>query len=197
MFLKRNRPGVDFIIVGLGNPGKKYERTRHNVGFWMVDALAQRHNIRVSRARFSALCGEGRIGASRVVLMKPMTYMNLSGSAVLSAAAYYKVDAQHILILCDDVSLNPGVVRIRAEGSAGGHNGLANIIDLLETPAFPRVRIGVGQKPGPHVDLADWVTAMPSSADTKKIKDRTDDILDAVALVTEGNLSLAQSRYNG
>ncbi len=195
LFAKRS--GMDFMIVGLGNPGKKYELTRHNVGFRALDAFATQHGIRVARARFQALVGDGRVNAARVLLLKPTTFMNLSGTAVQAAAQYYNIPHDHIIVLCDDVALAPGVIRIRADGSAGGHNGLQNIIDYLDSTAFARVRIGVGQKPHPDYDMADWVLSMPSSADRKQIDARTADICDAVSLILEGRLPLAQSKYNG
>lgn len=197
MFLKRNRAGLDFLVVGLGNPGKRYEQTRHNAGFWAVDAFAQKQDIRIARARFSALCGEGKVGGAKVLLMKPTTYMNLSGTAVQQAAAYYRLGPEQVVVICDDVSLHPGVIRIRAEGSAGGHNGVQSVIDMLQTQRFPRVKIGVGDRPDHRYELADWVTGLPSSADKKLIDARIDDVCDALTLIIFGNLTLAQSRYNG
>lgn len=196
MFFSK-RAGVDYIIVGLGNPGKKYEFTRHNAGFRAIDAFAQKHGIRITRARFGALVGDGRVGGAKVFLMKPTTFMNLSGNAVSAAARYYDVPPDKIVVLCDDVSLAPGVIRIRADGSAGGHNGLQSMIDMLDTPEFPRVKIGVGDRPRPEIDLADWVLAMPSSADKKKIDARTSDVCAALELIIKDQLGEAQSRFNG
>lgn len=197
MFFGKKKSGIDYLIVGLGNPGKKYEYTRHNAGFWALDAFSKRHDIRVSRSRFGGLCGEGQVSNARLMLLKPMTYMNLSGTSVEAAAAYYKLEPEQIIVVCDDVSLKPGVIRIRAEGSAGGHNGLLNIIDYLQSQHFPRVKIGVGDRPNPQYDLADWVTGMPSSADRKLIESRIPDVCDALELLIDDNLTLAQSRYNG
>ena len=196
MFFSK-KGGTDYIVVGLGNPGKKYELTRHNAGFRALDTFAQKHGIRVARSRFSALVGEGRAAGARVVLMKPVTFMNLSGIAVAAAAKYYGIAPEKIVVLCDDVSLLPGVIRIRADGSAGGHNGLHSIIDMLGSEIFPRVKIGVGEKPQPEIDLADWVLATPSSADKKKIDARTDDVCAALELILDNRLAEAQSRYNG
>lgn len=195
MFFSK-RTSVDYILAGLGNPGKKYEATRHNAGFLILDAFSQKHNIRVTRSRFGALVGDGYIADAHVVLMKPMTFMNLSGNAVLEASRYYKVPAGRIIVVCDDVSLEPGTIRIRSEGSAGGHNGLRSLIDMLDTEDFPRVKIGVGHKPRPEYDLANWVLASPSSADKKLIDSRTGDVCAALELLIKGELQAAQSKYN-
>ncbi len=197
MLFKKKDASLDYLVVGLGNPGKQYENSRHNVGFRMLDALAERQGVKVTRAKFQALTGTGRIGGARVLLMKPTTYMNLSGDAIRAAADYYKLPPERIIVLFDDISLEPGHIRIRAEGSAGGHNGLKSIIAQLGSEKFPRVKVGVGAKPRPDYDLADWVLAAPSAADKKKIAERTDDVLDAVELLCKDQLSLAQSRFNG
>lgn len=195
MFFKK--PEAGWLVVGLGNPGKKYEYSRHNVGYRALDELADKHSIRVLRARFSGLCGSGRISGASVALLKPTTYMNLSGQSVAAAAKYYKLPPERILVLCDDVSLEPGHIRIREKGSCGGHNGLRNIIDYLDSENFPRVKIGVGERASREQDLADWVLSMPSSADRKRIESRSGDICAAIELIVGGNLTLAQSRYNG
>lgn len=195
LFQKRRDAG--WLIVGLGNPGKKYERTRHNVGFRALDAFAAQHGIRVARAKFEGLWGEGTIGGIPTALLKPLTFMNLSGSAVSAGARYYKLPPARILVLCDDVALAPGIIRIRDSGSAGGHNGLRSIIDRLNSEDFPRLRIGVGEKPRPEYDLADWVLASPPSAEQKLIDSRAGDICAAIELIITGKLDLAQSRYNG
>lgn len=151
------REPVSWIIAGLGNPGRDYEITRHNAGFLCMDVLADRYGARVDRAKFRALCGETTISGRRVLLMKPMTMMNASGEAIRDAAAFYKIDPVHILVLVDDTNLAVGQLRIRLRGSAGGHNGLKNIIYQLNSEDFPRLRIGVGAKPHPDMDIADWV----------------------------------------
>lgn len=197
MLFKKKDASLDYIVAGLGNPGKQYENSRHNVGFRMLDALADASGIKVTRAKFQALTGTGRIGGARVLLMKPTTYMNLSGDAIRAAADYYKLPPEHIIVIFDDISLEPGHIRIRAEGSAGGHNGLKSIIAQLGSEKFPRVKVGVGAKPRPDYDLADWVLAAPSAADKKHISGRTDDVLAAVELLCKDQLSLAQSRFNG
>lgn len=151
------REPVSWIIAGLGNPGRDYEITRHNAGFLCMDVLADRYGARVDRAKFHALCGEATISGRRVLLMKPMTMMNASGEAIREATAFYKIDPAHILVLVDDTNLAVGQLRIRLRGSAGGHNGLKNIIYQLNSEDFPRLRIGVGAKPHPDMDIADWV----------------------------------------
>ena len=151
------REPVSWIIAGLGNPGRDYEITRHNAGCLCMDVLAARYGARVDRAKLRAICGEATISGRRVLLMKPMTMMNASGEAIREAAAFYKIDPAHILVLVDDTNLAVGQLRIRLRGSAGGHNGLKNIIYQLNSEDFPRLRIGVGAKPHPDMDIADWV----------------------------------------
>ena len=156
MFLKKPG-GVSWIVVFLGNPGLKYEGTRHNAGFMACDAMAKDKGLSVNRSRFRALTASCTIGGESVLLMKPQTYMNLSGEAVQQAAAFYKVKAENIIVVSDEVSLPIGKLRIRQKGSAGGHNGLKNIIQCLGTDQFPRIRMGVGAPPHPDYDMADWV----------------------------------------
>ncbi|MEG1269160.1 MAG: aminoacyl-tRNA hydrolase [Oscillospiraceae bacterium] len=196
MFFKKKDSALDYIVVGLGNPGKKYDYSRHNTGFRMMDALACSLGTKVTRARFQSLCGTVNISGAKVMLLKPTTYMNLSGIAVREAANYYKVAPENIIVIYDDVSLDAGALRIRAEGSAGGHNGIKSLIEQLGTDKFPRIKVGVGQKPGPDYDLADWVLSMPSSADRKAIEARTDDVCEAVELLVQDRLQMAQSRFN-
>ena len=155
MFFKKPSP-IDFLIVGLGNPGRQYEGSHHNAGFLALDHLAKELGCEVARAKFQALTGQAALGGRKVLLMKPQTFMNLSGRAVAKAASFYKIPPEHCIILFDDISLAPGRLRIRAEGSAGGHNGIKSIIGELG-PAFPRVKIGVGERPRREIDLADWV----------------------------------------
>lgn len=197
MFFKKSGGALDYLVVGLGNPGKKYEQTRHNAGFRMLDSVAQRQGIRVARTKFQALCGTGRIAGARVMLLKPVTFMNLSGDAVRQAANFYQLPPERVVVLYDDVSLDPGVLRIRAEGSAGGHNGVKSIIENLGTDRFPRIRVGVGKKPRADYDLAEWVLAAPAAEDRKRIEARAADLNDALELILQDKLSLAQSRFNG
>ena len=155
---KREETGpVSWLIVGLGNPGDEYRSTRHNAGFMTIDEIARDIGAQVDRAKFHALTGEAVIGRVRVLLMKPMTMMNASGVAVGEAAKFYKLSPDHVLVFSDDITLAPGRLRVRARGSAGGHNGLKSIIEHLGSEDFPRIRLGVGEKPHPEMDLADWV----------------------------------------
>lgn len=170
MFLFQKPAGpVTWLVVGLGNIGDQYEGTRHNVGFDVVDALAEDLDIPVQRLKFKALTNTAVLGGEKILLMKPVTYMNLSGEAVEPAAAFYKVPPEHILILSDEVALPPGKLRVRPGGSAGGHNGLKSVIAHLHTDAFPRIRVGVGQKPRPDYDMADWVLGKPQGEDRTNI----------------------------
>lgn len=184
-----------FLLVGLGNPGEEYARSRHNVGFCALDFLAAKLSATVDRAKFSALTGTARIGGNTVLLMKPMTYMNLSGKAVAEAASFYKIPPERILVLHDEISFAPGVIRIRKKGSAGGHNGLKSIIASLGSEDFPRIKIGVGQKPHPDYDLADWVLGTPGAEDRAAIAARFPDIADAVSLMLDGKTEEAMNRY--
>ena len=148
---------VEYIAVGLGNPGIQYARTRHNAGFMAIDEIAKKYGAQVDRAKFKALVGEITVGGKRVLLMKPQTFMNLSGEAVGEAARFYKLTADKVIVLSDDISLEVGKLRVRRKGSAGGHNGLKSISEHLGTDEYPRIKIGVGQKPHPDYDLASWV----------------------------------------
>lgn len=187
---------VEFLIVGLGNPGAKYAGTRHNAGFDALDYAARRWGIRVDRARFDALTGTGEAAGHKVLLLKPQTFMNLSGQAVGKAAAFYKVPAQNVIVLFDDISLAPGRLRLRKAGSAGGHNGVKSIISQIGQE-FPRVKIGVGAKPHPEYDLADWVLSRFSPDERKAMEARYDDVADALEMMMKGQFEAAQSRYNG
>lgn len=157
--------GIQWIVAFLGNPGAKYTGTRHNAGFLAADELAKNQNIRIDRLRFRSLTGQCSIGGEKVLVMKPQTFMNLSGEAVGQAARFFKVPADHILVVSDEIALAPGRLRIRVKGSAGGHNGLKNIIAHLGTDEFPRIRIGVGAPPKPGPDQIDWVLGVPKNED--------------------------------
>lgn len=194
MFFKKRSADDRFLIVGLGNPGKKYLYTRHNVGFLALDFVAEKNNIKVTRSRFSALTGEGRLGGKAVTLMKPTTFMNLSGQAVAAALNYYKLPPERLIVLCDDIALSPGAIRIRDHGSSGGQNGLRNIEDMIESQNYIRIRIGIGDRRSG--DLPDYVLSMPSSDDKKAIESRFSDIEEAVKLIVAGSLAEAQSRFN-
>ena len=185
-----------WLVAGLGNPEKKYDETRHNAGFMGVEHLADKWGISISKAKFQGLYGQGEVDGHKVLLLKPLTYMNLSGQSIGPLANFYKVPADHVIVLCDDVTQAPGKLRIRPSGSAGGHNGLKSIISCLGTDQFPRIRIGVGQKPHPDYDLADWVLGKFPAADKKALEERFEDAAAAALLIMEGKLGQAQNQYN-
>ncbi len=187
---------ITHLIVGLGNPGAEYAHTRHNVGFITLDRIAERHSARIDRARFSGLCGEASFGEVRALLLKPETYMNLSGNAVGQALSYYKLPPDRLIVLCDDVSFDVGRVRIRMHGSHGGHNGLRSIVSVLGSEGFVRIRIGVGKKPRPDYDLADWVLGKFPTADEKLLIEQADRLDDAITLLLGGKPDEAMNRYS-
>ena len=187
---------MSFIIVGLGNIGKQYEQTRHNAGFLAIDRIAEKYGTKIDRVKFHATVGECNIGGTRVLLMKPTTLMNNSGIAVGEAAAFYKIPPERVLVLHDEISFDPGMLRIRRKGSAGGHNGLKSIIARLPGEDFPRIKIGVGKKPNPEYDLADWVLGKMPEKDMKAMSDRFDDIAEAAELIVKGEIDLAMDRFS-
>lgn len=193
---KTDTTPVSFIIAGLGNPGAQYEKTRHNVGFVAIDYIADKLGVRIDRAKFHALTTEAIIGEVRVLLMKPQTFMNNSGVAIGEAAAFYKIPPERVLILHDEISFDPGMLRIRRKGSAGGHNGLKSIIAHLASEDFPRVKIGVGKKPTPEYDLADWVLGKLPKEHSELIASKLGDILDASRLIAQGKIDDAMQRYS-
>ena len=188
---------VAWLIVGLGNPGTEYVRTRHNVGFAAVDALAQSLGVKIDRAKYHALIGEAVIDGVRVILMKPQTYMNASGKAVAEAANFYHLTPDHILVYSDDISLAPGRLRVRKNGSAGGHNGLKSIIECIGSQEFPRIKIGVGQKPTPEYDLADWVLGKLPLTDGDAVDARHADLIAGTKAVLKEDYDLAARLCNG
>lgn len=185
-----------WLIVGLGNPGLEYVNTRHNAGFLALQALAEQHAIALTTLKFRSDCGDGMFGGERCFFMKPATYMNNSGEAVAAAAAFYKIPPERILVIYDDISLPPGKIRIRRKGSAGGHNGIKSIIALLDSDAFPRIKIGVGAKPHKEYDLADWVLSAFSEADMKALKPAFEQAIAAAELIVDGNIEEAMSKYS-
>ena len=187
---------VSHMIVGLGNPGKQYEGTRHNVGFDALLAIAEKSGARPNLSRFHALISDGMIGSCRVLFVMPQTFMNLSGVAVAEAANFYKIPPENILVLCDDISFDVGRMRLRQKGSAGGHNGLKSIIEKLGSDAFPRLKIGVGQKPHPDYDLADWVLGHFSESDREILRTRTDAIRACVEIYLNGDFDGAVRALN-
>lgn len=192
----RKKAPISWLVVGLGNPGAKFENTRHNVGFMTADALADRDGSSIRRVKYHALTSEAVIGGQSVLLMKPTTFMNLSGQAVSEAARFYKIPADHILVVSDDVDLPLGKLRIRKSGSAGGHNGLKNIIQLLGTDQFPRLKIGVGGKPHPDYNMADWVLGQFQGQDKKTIDEAVSRAADAVECLLSDGIDQAMNQYN-
>ena len=185
-----------FVIVGLGNPGKKYENTRHNAGFIAIDALADKYGIRIDEKKHKALCGSGVIEGVKVLLVKPQTYMNLSGESVRSVLDFYKLDPEEeMMVIYDDISLAPGNIRIRKKGSAGGHNGIKSLIAHAGTQNFMRIKVGVGEKPSGW-DLADYVLGHFSEDDQSKLKEVMPDIMDAAVLMMQGDVDKAMNNYN-
>ena len=193
---KSNSGGVEWLIVGLGNPGDKYEATRHNVGFMVVDELAERARTPVQKLKFRALTNTAQVGDAKALLMKPVTYMNLSGEAVRQAADFYKVPPERVLVISDDVSLPVGKLRLRRGGSAGGHNGLKNIILHLGSDQFPRVKIGVGEKPHPDYDMADWVLSAFKDQDAVDMRDAALRAAHAAECYITDGADRAMNRFN-
>lgn len=186
----------DYIVVGLGNPGREYENTRHNCGFDAIDKLADKHNFQMKKLRFKSLTGECRIGSAKCLVMKPSTYMNLSGQAVVEAMNFYKIPAERVIVIFDDISLDAGKMRIRQKGSDGGHNGMKNIIYLSGSDMFPRIKLGVGKKPHPDYDLKDWVLGKFSASDRKLIEEVLEKSVEAVELMVNDRTSDAMQKFN-
>ena len=197
MFFKKSPTAVDWLLVCLGNYGKKYENTRHNIGFMAAERLIEKNDLKCNRLRFRALTEVIDFGGAKVLLMMPQTYMNLSGEAAGEAARFYKVPPEHVLVISDDVSLSLGKLRVRASGSAGGHNGLKNIIAHLGTDQFPRVKVGVGAPPNPEYDMVDWVTGGFTKEERKVVDAAVDRALDAAECVIEKGVMEAQNKFNG
>lgn len=197
MFFRRNSGGIQWLVVGLGNPGSKYESTRHNMGFLTVDKLAQNEKLKFNKLRFKAWTATWEVDGEKVLLMKPQTYMNLSGESVGEAARFYKIPADHVLVISDDISLPAGKLRIRASGSAGGHNGLKNIIQHLGTDKFPRIKVGVGSPQQAGFDTVDWVIGKPMGEDQKVIIEALDKAVAAIPVLISDGIDRAMSRFNG
>ena len=196
MFFQKKSGGMQWLLVCLGNPGKQYESTRHNIGFLAADELQRRTGAKFNKLRFRALTGEVTLGGKRVLVVKPQTYMNLSGEAVKLAGGFYKIPPERILVISDDVSLPLGKLRIRAGGSAGGHNGLKNIIAHLGTDQFPRIRVGVGAPAHPEYEMVDWVIGSFTPAEKKVAEEAVGRAVDAAACLIERGVQEAQNRYN-
>ena len=193
---KEDPTPLTYIVAGLGNPGDEYKLTRHNIGFLAIDYIAEKCGVRIDRVKFHALTAEARIGGVRVLLMKPTTFMNNSGVAIGEAATFYKVPPENVIVLHDEISFAPGLFRIRRKGSAGGHNGLKSIIAQLGSDAFPRVKIGVGQKPSPDYDLVNWVLGKFPKTDLDLIGAKYPDIYSSVELMVMGKIDEAMNKYS-
>ena len=194
MFNKNNET---WLIVGLGNPGREYEKTRHNAGFRAIDALADSLGCKIDRMKFQGLYGQTTYNGKKLMLLKPQTFMNLSGRSVLQLSAYFNIPPQRIIVMFDDISLAPGRLRIRADGSAGGHNGIKSIIAEVGSQNFPRVKIGVGAKPNPEFDLADWVLSTFSAQEEKALGPAIERAADAALCIMEKGIAEASNRYSG
>ena len=187
---------ITHILVGLGNVGKEYDGTRHNVGFMAIDHIAKKLGIRIDRVKFNAYTAEGSLGGRRVLFMKPTTFMNLSGVAIAEAAKFYKIPPENILVLCDEISFEPGLFRIRRKGSAGGHNGLKSVIASLSSEEFPRIKIGVGQKPSPDYDLVNWVLGRFGKEAVTALEERMDDIYASAELILSDRCAEAMNKFS-
>ena len=194
MFGKKSE---DWLIVGLGNPGKEYEKTRHNAGWRAIDILAEKLNCKIDKAKFQGLYGQTKYAGGKLFLLKPLTYMNLSGRSILQLSAYFHIPPQRIIVLFDDISLEPGRLRIRSDGSAGGHNGIKSIINEIGSQDFPRVKIGVGAKAHPEQDLADWVLSGMSASDEKALDSALERAADAALCIIDKGVPESANRYNG
>lgn len=186
-----------WLIVGLGNPGKEYAQTRHNCGWMAIDRIAEKLSCKIDKGKFQGLCGQTTYCGNKIFLLKPQTYMNASGQSVLQMSAYFQIPPERILVLFDDISLEPGRLRIRPNGSAGGHNGIKSIIASIGSEAFPRVKIGVGAKPHKDADLADWVLSGFSESERKNLQFALDNAADAALCIIEKGIYEAANRYNG
>lgn len=194
MFGKKSE---SWLIVGLGNPGREYEKTRHNCGFRAIDILADKLNCKIDKSKFQGLYGQTTYNGNKLFLLKPMTYMNLSGRSVLQLSAYYNIPPQRIIVMFDDISLEPGRLRIRQNGSAGGHNGIKSIISEIGSQEFLRVKIGVGAKPNPDYNLADWVLSAMSASEDKAASFAISQAADASLCIVDDGIYEAANRFNG
>lgn len=187
---------ITHLVVGLGNPGEKYAFTRHNAGFLSLDFIAQKLNIKLDRVKFKSLCAEAVLSGKRTLFLKPQTFMNLSGEAVREAADFYKIPPESIVVICDDVNFDVGILRIRRKGSDGGQNGVKNIIYQLASDEFPRIKVGVGKKPSPDFDMKDFVLSQFSEAEKKCLFSTFENIYNSVEMILDDRIDDAMSRYS-
>lgn len=193
--LFKNTQGADYMVVGLGNPGSKYDNTRHNIGFACIDYICDKTGVKTDKAKFKALYGTWKYKDKKIIILKPQTYMNLSGEAIGAAARFYKIPPENVIIIYDDVSMAVGKMRIRLKGSAGGHNGIKSTIAHIGD-AFPRIKMGVGEKPHPEYDLADWVLGKFTDSDKKALSEKFESAYRAVQLIIDGQSDKAMNLYN-
>ncbi len=187
---------IEYIIAGLGNPGMEYDNTRHNAGFNVLDTLASQLGENISRLKFKGKTAEASIGGKRCLLLKPTTYMNNSGESIVQAMEFYKLDIAHVIVVCDDISLDTGKLRIRRKGSHGGHNGLRSICELTGSDDFPRIKIGVGKKPHPDYDLAKWVLGKFGKEDAERMKESAENACECIKLMVQDKTDEAMNKYN-
>ncbi len=187
---------IEYVIAGLGNPGMEYDGTRHNAGFAVLDTLAEQLGEKIDRLRFKGKTAEVTINGKRCLLLKPTTYMNNSGEAIVQALEFYKIDVGNLIVICDDISLDCGKLRIRRKGSHGGHNGLRSICDLTGRDDFPRIKMGVGKKPHPDYDLAKWVLGKFGKEDAEKMKESAENACECIKLMVQGDTDQAMNKYN-
>lgn len=187
---------VEWLIVGLGNPGEKYAATRHNAGFIALDRLADKENFEIKKIKFKSLICDSVLCSKRCIIMKPSTFMNNSGEAVGECASFYKIPPENVLVIYDDINFDAGVMRIRKKGSDGGHNGMKSIIYHLNSDNFPRIRLGVGSKPNPEYDLASWVLSPFTQSEKKAFEGAVDNAVEAIKLIIDGQIDTAMNKYN-
>ncbi len=197
LFGSKNKGGASWLVAFLGNPGDKYAKTRHNAGFMAGDALEKKLGIKINKLKFQALTGLGELAGEKVFFVRPQTFMNLSGDAIAPAAAFYKIPPERVIVVFDDIAIQPGKLRVKRSGSAGGHNGIKSIIQRLGTDAFPRVKIGVGAPPHPDYDMIDWVIGRIGDNDYKTISAAAERAVDAVEEIISAGIDSAMNKYNG
>ena len=192
-----NKPSaIEYLVAGLGNPGKKYDKTRHNAGFMAIDYIKDKLCVKTEKQKFNALVSEATISGKRVLLLKPQTFMNLSGQSLEETCDFYKIPIENVIVIYDDISLEPGKIRIRRKGSAGGHNGIKSIISSLDGENFPRIKIGVGKKPNKDYDLASWVLSAFSKEDMEEVLCSLDKVYESLKLILEDDYEKAMNLYN-